>query len=271
MTAFATRTLPDHGTTNADRKKLDSRYHKLRVHALHNGTWRHPVDAAPSVSLVREYLAAGWTERQIEHAAGLHKNYIGRLLGVDTVVPAPVTLLPGTADAIAAVASADRYGVRIPDATLVSTVGSLRRVQSLAAGAWSYSALAARGVRGVRHLPEYAVTSARRARTIRDLSQELWDVPGPSPEAAEKALLRGFAPAMAWYGLDIDGPRAVPDFGAPADPVLALVENADYIRETDRASWLHVAERLAVDVDTLHTYRTRVRERAAATAAPDPI
>ena len=106
-----------------------ARYEKLRRHAIHNGTWRHRINAAPSIELAREYLASGWTERQIEHTAGLHKNYINRLLGLDTAVPAPLTLLPDTADAIASVASADRYGPRIPDVTLVNTIGSIRRVQ----------------------------------------------------------------------------------------------------------------------------------------------
>jgi hypothetical protein len=281
VTATDARTLPDYDTTvratgisghprncGCDYcPRLRARYQKERRLKQHRGTWEALTDAAPALAQLREYIAAGWTERQIGYVAGLAPHYIGKLLEPSAGRAATARIRPATADAIRSVAHADRFDPAVPDATFLNPVGSVRRLRALACGDWSQRNLRANYGSAVMRIVEHEYVKAGVARDLRSIFEELWKVPGPSPSAGMWARRRGWVPAAAWEHLGIDDPRSVPDSGADADPTEALVENAEWLRAEFGMSWEAIAAQLGVRKDTLHTYRGRVRERAAASHA----
>lgn len=103
---------------------------------------------------------------------------------------------------------------RLGDHQILSVVGTQRRIRALARIGWSGLYLAER--LGVTHVGQYATghsrkfVTARRARDIRDLYDELSMTPGPSRQAITQARARGYAPPLAWDDDTIDRIDAVP-------------------------------------------------------------
>lgn len=248
--------------------KTATRYKKRRLYQLHRNTWTPLTDAAPTIELLREFLDAGWTERQIEYTAGLTKNYLRRILGYDDTDPAPAQLRNATVAAIQAIKRADRLNPAVPDDAYVNITGSVRRIQALAVGGWSQRMLAKqRGIDPTK-LAEHELIRANRARAITAAYDELWNVPGPSGSAATRALKKGWASAMAWEGLDIDDPRTKPvghrrgklrraeDLYEDSEELLKLGVPFDVI-----------AERHDITVEGLERARERVKARRRAAEA----
>ena len=148
----------------------------------------------------------------------------------------------------------------------VNAVGSVRRLQALMAMGWSLPRLEeAAGVR-----PWYyrqimfagpAVLDRSRARQISRLYDELWDQEPPQTNRAErfsvsrtKTIARdnGYAPPMAWAGIDMDDPEARPAVDAVLDPdemfdwvkVERVVAGRADSRELNSAEKLAAAKRL---------------------------
>ena len=186
-----------------------SRYRKHRNLALARGTWTPPVQAPIVADRLRALLDAGWTTGQIAYGANLSVVYVRVLLGQHPAKPAPATVRAATAGAISALGPADRFGPAVPDSAMVNPVGSIRRLQALAAVGWPLHLLAER----LGHSSEPNLLSAKRiragtARRVIALLNDLWDVPGPSSSARIRAARRGWAPPAAWDEEDIDDPRA---------------------------------------------------------------
>ncbi|MBS2538917.1 hypothetical protein KGQ20_39840 [Catenulispora sp. NF23] len=196
-----------------------ARYRKQRQLALHRGTWTRPVPVGEVAALLNELLAGGWTASQIGHAAGLSAVYVRILLG-DGSTPPPVTVRSTTARAIAALGPESRLGPAVPDSTLISPIGSIRRLRSLAAIGWPRTELCQRlGLASPPILEPGRLILASRARTIADLYRQLWNVPGPSNSAAIRARRQGAVPPTAWDDDTIDDPRAQPSGATdPAKP-----------------------------------------------------
>jgi hypothetical protein len=275
-----TRALPAHGTKpratriSGHRKNCNcpgcyqrvNRYKKHRLVAQNRGTWQPLSDAAPHLAVLAGYRAAAWTPVQIGAVTGLDYKLVRILLGEDASVAAPVKLRAGTVTALRRLRGADRLDATVPDVTIIDATGSRRMVQALGAIGWPQKSLAGRTgpLNDIAHVRNVTAGTARRIAAV---YAELSDAPGPSRSAAIRARGKGWATPAGWEDLDVFDPATVPhDLTARDRTPEELVEDAEYIRETDNATWQHVAERLRVDVDTLHTYRSRVRERAAASA-----
>jgi hypothetical protein len=221
-------------------------------------------DAAEAVTYLRELLDAAWTRTQIGYASGVDHSYIANLLG-ERSEPAPAKLRVETAAAILALRSADRYR-NLPDRTPVDPTGTRRRLQALA---WNGHALERllNGLHANNGLMVAARVTARNARLIAEAYDQLWNVPGGSPRTARRARSRGWVGPGAWDDDTIDDPRTVPDLGASADPVAALLENAEWLHTECGMPWDAVAAQLDVRKDTLHQYRTRERRRQEASTS----
>lgn len=105
----------------------------------------------------------------------------------------------------------------------VDPAGTIRRLQALAALGWTTRDLAHRldvnirmveAMRAGAHRP-YRRTAARVARLYDQMSM----TPGPSHRGAATARGKGWAPPLAWEGINIDDPASRPRFDAdePAD------------------------------------------------------
>jgi hypothetical protein len=166
-----------------------------------------------------ELQRAGWTTSQIAAAARLSAVYVRTLAGLSSK-PQPTTVRAATARAIAALGPGSRFAPTVPDATFVNPVGSIRRLQSLAAIGWPQTELCRRlGLVSPPILEPGRLILAGRARAIAEVYRQLWNVPGPSNSAAIRARRHGAVPPTAWDDDRIDDPRAQPSGAAdPAKP-----------------------------------------------------
>lgn len=101
-------------------------------------------------------------------------------------------------------------------AAVVDATGVHRRIEALAAMGWTLQHVAERiGV--CRKVVCGWHVNATVYRSTRDRVQaaynELAMTPGPSKATRALAVRRGFAPPLAWEGVDIDDPAAVPSLG----------------------------------------------------------
>lgn len=246
-----------------------NRYKKHRIVAQHRGTWQPLTDATPHLATLREFRQAAWTPVQIAAVTGLDYKLVRILLGEDSTMSPPTALRANTVTALRRLASADRLDPTVPDATIIDATGSRRQVQALSAIGWPQKSLSGRTgpLNDIAHVKHVTAGTARRIAAV---YEELRNTPGPSRSAAIRARNKGWATPAGWDDLDIGAPATVPhDLTVRNRTPEELVEDAAFIRETDKATWQHTAERLGVDVDTLHIYCARVRERAAAKAAAD--
>lgn len=109
---------------------------------------------------------------------------------------------------------------RIPDAALLTSVGTGRRLEGLAVLGWSWAELDAK-----LGLPAHTLAfrrsrrrvSAAYARQVRDLYDRLSMRLGPSAHARNRARAKGWIPPLAWDEDDIDDPRTVPPAAATLD------------------------------------------------------
>jgi len=206
-----------------------SRYRKQRNLAVQRGTWSHPVPIADVAARLDGLLQAGWTTSQIAAAAQLSAVYV-RILARLSSKPQPATVQAKTARAIAALGPEMRFSPAVPDTVFVNSVGSIRRLQSLAAIGWPQTELCQR--LGLASAPMLLPTSpilAGRARAIAEVYRQLWNVPGPSNSAAIRARNNGAVPPTAWDDDTIDDPRAQP-YGAadPSNPRAGGTGSSDY-------------------------------------------
>lgn len=101
---------------------------------------------------------------------------------------------------------------------MVPKTGAVRRLRALQAIGWprrdlsrraGYTSDALTGILNGRR------TTIRRIThdIVNDLYDELSMTPGPSQRTRAIALDAGWAPPLAWEGLDIDDPATIPDLG----------------------------------------------------------
>lgn len=232
--------------------KAEYRYKQLRLAAIHNGTWTGMADAAPFLRILADHVDAGWNPRQISYVTDLTYEYTRTLLGINRE-PQPREIRPATARAITGLIGADRLDPRVPDDALVNAAGSVRRVLALRALRWPVQTLQGRYGTAL-HPPARDRTTARYARTVRRVYDDLSGTPGPSAKVAALAARNGWAPPLAWEFVDIDDPRAVPDpctrargQRRPAE----LLEDIEFVMRTTGASLSAAAARVGVSRDTL--------------------
>jgi hypothetical protein len=174
--------------------------------------------------------------------------------------------------------SAYKYGCRCPHARedhrlyqkrrrqnraqnrFVGKVGTVRRLQALAAMGWRWQDIGERmGVtwQSVQHLclrsrPTVQKVTARRVQTI---FRELAAVEGPSPITRRRALAKGWAPPHAWD--NIDDPDETPNLGGVdgAHDEWAVLELLARRQTADAVTVDRVAE-----VDAVEAVRRMVAE-----------
>lgn len=166
----------------------------------------------------------------------------------------------------------------VPPTRCVPAFPTARRLQALTCLGWSLTALARRldtverVVVGLRAEASPQVT-ARTARKVRDLYDELSMTAGPSARAAREATARGWLPPLAWDDIDErDGQLPVTEVQDQPDEAAVyrvmngglrqparIVDRVEAIRRltSQGASDAQAAEALGV------TVRTVQRDRAA--------
>lgn len=95
----------------------------------------------------------------------------------------------------------------------VDAAGVRRRLHALQRMGWSYTHLAPRfGVsyQAVASWADEATVYRSTVERVRAVYDELWDQPGPSVIARQRAERKGWAPPLAWDDDTIDDPRARP-------------------------------------------------------------
>lgn len=193
-------------------RALDAWYNRQRRRGLRNGTWEPLTPAEPVAQHLRELLAAGWTGKQIATRAGIDENVIWgvrdgkRTRGVTAVIAAAILGVTGPA----------------PGRWLVPAVGTRRRIQALGAIGYTRPELA-QLIGTTKQVLDDWVTLDRVTATTRDRVTAIYDQlshqPGTSNRARSRAKKLGYAPPMAWEGVDIDDPAAEPVLDAePTDP-----------------------------------------------------
>ena len=149
----------------------------------------------------------------------------------------------------------------LPDRSFLSAVGTTRRIRALARMGWTLQHIGER--MGVTRASVAASTSGRRvtartARTIRDIYDDLWDVPGPSATTIRRATRAGWPPPLAWDDDTIDRVDGEPATGRDLRTG-GGVPNADRIEEIEwlfaygdpGATRADVARRFGISVDGL--------------------
>jgi len=203
------------------------------------GTWQPGrVDPGP----VREHVERlrrvhGMSLDAIAAAAGVGQACVHQLAYHRHGRPLAYMLRP-TAEAILAVRSPLWSA---PDASLIGATGTRRRLEALLAAGWSASELGVDlgGVsrESVRQYRTAARVTARTARMVASLYDELADFDGPSRETRRRAKASAFAPPWQWYDaagspIDIDDPAARPyrrRLVRPTAPSKALPEQVDEV------------------------------------------
>lgn len=142
----------------------------------------------------------------------------------------------------------------------VSAVGTIRRLQALAAIGWSFDALAKmmnthRNV--LLNTLKRERVLARRAREIAELFTRLHLTPGPSERARRHASANRWPVPFAWDEDSIDDPSVAPDLGGKST---WMQEYGDY-------QWVHgddkqIAEAMSIRLDSLKTQLRRKGQAA---------
>ncbi|NUQ95348.1 MAG: hypothetical protein HOY79_01860 [Streptomyces sp.] len=203
-------------------KEANRQAHAERERLLAYGRWQPYVDAAPVRDHIRYLQACGMGQRTIAAAAGVDRKRIQNIL---TGRPERGTgpqekSRPALATAVLAV---EPTLENLAPSTLISPIGTRRRVQALVAVGWPQHCLAAHlgmtpsnfgAMLGREHV------LARRALAVQAMYDALWNT-DPAKHGATAAGIsrarkhaadRGWAPVGAWDDDRLDDPEAFPDW-----------------------------------------------------------
>lgn len=199
-----------------------SRYDENRTKAITAGTWQPWVDAEPVRVHVRYLQSCEMGLRTIAARAGINRKSLQAVLHgrPERGTPPQEKVRPELAAAVLAVEPSME---NLAPSTLVSPVGTRRRVQALVAVGWPQHHLA--GHLGMTpsnfgtmlRRPHVLV---RRALAVRAMYDALWNADPREEGATEAGITRakryaaecGWAPVGAWDDDVIDDPEAFPDW-----------------------------------------------------------
>lgn len=133
----------------------------------------------------------------------------------------------------------------IPSGAEVPALGTVRRLQALAAIGWPQTVMADRlgmtqSMLGNR-MGRTHVT-AKTAAMIADLFTELQSVPGPSQISRQRAIAKGWEPPFAWDEESIDDPSA--ELGKPVPSTAS--ERIQELHDLGIRDVYRIAERLGI-------------------------
>lgn len=252
----------EHGTLNAykqDRCRCapctaaSTMNERRRRLAEHLGAARGLLDAAPVRAHVKALQEQGLGYRRVAELAGVSAPTVLRITTRD---PYRADGLPQ--QRVSVVVAERLLAVRasldlVTDGAVIDATGTLRRLHALHARGWSRRLLAARlGIdhNALTHIEQAGTASARMARAVRALYEELWDLAPPAATPHERAAITRTlrwarenswpVPAM-WDDETIDDPSAAPaDPGAEDDDMTARLDELLFLASTgedlDRAA-----------------------------------
>ena len=195
--------------------------HNCYEHARNLDSWSTSyIDAQPVREHVLAILAAGVSARQVAAFSHVSRKTIHNLLYGRTDRDAPPNrhIRPDTAQAIMAVPIPESPEDMAAGGALVPSIGPMRRLQALVALGYPQFILAKR----IGMSPENSTdlfyggngrVTARTARRVEKLYDELSMKPSPSDAARRRAAARSWAPPLAWDDDTIDDVEAQPDYG----------------------------------------------------------
>jgi hypothetical protein len=263
--AAATRALPDHGTAARYQRgcheeccRRAETYRKKRRAVV------GPLQMTPEIvnAHMRKLLAAGASRRSIAEAADCGIDTVNRALN-----GSHAHMRITTAKKILAVKSAPEVEVPV-DAAISS-----RQVRALVAAGHQLTAIQAEAGsnhRTITNLVSGRATQVwvRTAERIDAAYAVLSRLDGMSTQCKRRGERNGWPTPAQWAeditDLDVD-PAEVFSSQAQEPTPDQIVENAEWLRDEHGMTWDAIAMQLNIRKDTLHTYRTRVRERAAST------
>jgi hypothetical protein len=219
--------MREHGTYA--RYKLDncrcypccgagSEYRMNRSRAIAYGTWQPFVDAEPVRRHILYLREANIGTERLADLSNVNRRYLQRLVSGMPGGRQVKRVRPALAQRILTV---EPTLENLAPSTLVSSLGSLRRLQALVVIGWSQNKLASKlrmGQRNFCRLMRSTHVTAATALRIRVLFDELWDQQPPAetgPQRCAIARARNHAAAAGWvsplaWDEDLDDPRARP-------------------------------------------------------------
>lgn len=182
--------------------RIDKRYRWRKANGITISTSAEPVRKH-----IEHLKSLDITAAMIADAANISDQHVMRIADTDNGIE---NLLKETAARILAITHHPH-----PDQAFVLSVGASRRLRALNALGWSTGILADRIGVDVSALGQSArrkYITYRRWVEVRDLYEELSGTRGPSRKSIEISRRAGHVPPLAWEGIDIDDPRAQPDW-----------------------------------------------------------
>lgn len=187
-----------------EQKRILNIQQKRRMREKAQGI-EHSMPAGPIRDHIRELQRMGLTRTSIAVAADVSFHTVKRILLTAKRVHGH------TGRAILGVTFRSALDRATPS-TRVPATGTRRRLHALQAMGWrlrDINALTGHEI-GALVRDHYTVVRASIAAAVADVYDDLWDKPGPSDVTRQRALVRGFAPPMAWDDDRIDDPKARP-------------------------------------------------------------
>jgi transcriptional regulator len=247
-------------------------YRDAREYAIRRGQWQPWTDAEPVRQHVRNLQACGLGTRRIAALAGIDRK---RLQGVMVGRPERGTgpqekVRPALAAAVLAVEPTfDNLG----SAIVVDSTGTIRRLRALVAAGWPQQHLAVAlgmtpGNFGATIRRDRTIV--RTARAVRALYDAYWRADPIEHGATQAGVTRarrhaaanGWAPAGAWDDDAIDDPAAVPDMGGKTTRQGAIVEDTQWLIDTQGYTREQAAERLGTTRATVNAAFSRAQRAA---------
>lgn len=184
-------------TTRVDTSGLCSTHYRSRLISGEVGY----VDKGPIVAHVRSLMEQGWAYTTVAHEAGVSHPTVRRML-----LDEQRKVRMATARALLSVTPRLGCSRAATDAT-----GTRRRLEALNWMGWNNEQVSAEaGLRSLSKILYRNRVSLGTAVAVKEAYERLSDRQGASRRAAVVARGRGYAPPMAWDGLDMDDPKVKP-------------------------------------------------------------
>ena len=240
------------------RGLCNTHHHALRARLVAYGKWEpDQLPSGPVLERIAQIREAGIGFPRMGELMGVHQR---TLQGI--VYDQRKTIRRRTYDAVMSFPVQDIWRVAA-DYASVDAVGTMRRLRALAAIGHRRCDVNTRlGLdrSGLSHVVsgQHPRISAKRARDVATLFEELWEIPGPCDATRRMAARKGWLPPMAWT--DIDDPNEVPDLSEPR------VRSAELIRELEEIIGIRsddlIAKELGIETDSVKRERSRMNARA---------
>lgn len=217
------------------------------------------VDAAPVRAHIKALADAGISGKRLGALIGSSQTSIWRIGRQEKV-------LASTAAKIMAIQLPQRPFDIAADSAMTPVIGTRRRLQALQVAGYTTAYLASRlsvQRRAVVEIMSQEYVTAKVAREVADLFDELQLIPGPNVVTRNRSLRKGWVPALAWDEDSIDDPAAKPH--KPTNPFRRLSAE-EFLEEYEDfrlrgLSNKEIAEHMGIRYDSLQTRLRRYQQK----------